>query len=126
MSDYAHQMPLLASLEGGRNRYAAVSESEVICDFRCGGKAKVTHLWASTLAGAAETSPCVISRYFVCGDERGLSDSAHGHEVHCSSRFGKGFKGFMSALGFRTVSSDPLFLLGLTSCGWRESTGHRE
>jgi hypothetical protein len=65
MTDYAHQMPLLASLEGGRNTYAAVSESEVICDLRCGLKAKVTHLWASTLAGAAETSPCAISRYFV-------------------------------------------------------------
>jgi hypothetical protein len=37
--NYAHQMPLLASLEGGWNTYAAVSKSEVICDLRCGGKA---------------------------------------------------------------------------------------
>jgi hypothetical protein len=37
--NYAHQMPLLASLEGGWNTYAAVSKSEVICDLTCGGKA---------------------------------------------------------------------------------------
>ena len=63
--NYAHQMPLLASLKGGWNTYAAVSDSEVICDLRCGLKAKGTHLWAPSLAEAAETSPYAISHYFV-------------------------------------------------------------
>jgi hypothetical protein len=43
--NYAHQMPLVASLVEGGNTYAAVSENEVIRDLICGGKAKGTHLW---------------------------------------------------------------------------------
>jgi hypothetical protein len=38
--------------------YAAVSESEVICDLRCGLKAKGTHLWASVFEGVRNTPIC--------------------------------------------------------------------
>jgi hypothetical protein len=33
--------------------------------FRCGETSQETHLWAPSLAGAAETSPYAISHYFV-------------------------------------------------------------
>jgi hypothetical protein len=87
--NYAHhQMALVASLEGGGNAYATVSESEVICDLRCGGKAKGTHLWASVFEGVRTHTYLVTSRDFV-GEEirfgvRGLQVIVSYLEPHSS------------------------------------------
>jgi hypothetical protein len=61
----------------------AVSESEVICDLRCGGKAKGTHLWASVFEGVRNKPihtppPLTPLATALVGDGRGSGEAYTG------------------------------------------------
>jgi hypothetical protein len=62
---------------GGGIKYAAVSETEVICDLRCSEKSTKERTCGLPLWRASETSPYATSLYFV-GDGRSLGDACAG------------------------------------------------